>query len=291
MMSPMGFIESWKKGWSFMKAAFRMARENKRLLLPSLYQVLISIGYIVAWVAAIIAINPRWSDGTWAAVSAVATFGSFFIFYFFCGVTVNMVDVHLKGGTPKVADGVKDAGKNFVAIMFLAIVSTIINAITSAIRDEKSIIGSIVAGIIDSIWATLSFLLLPAIIIEDAGFGQAMKRVRELHKGNMLLIGIGEIGVRGLTSLIGFLWMLLGFGALYVGFATIGGTAGAIIGVSVFGIMLSLFIAFSTYVRMAYYTCLYLWAADVAAKGDQAPAPLPLAIALGHTSVGQRSAA
>ena len=51
-----------------------------------------------------------------------------------------------------------------------------------------------------------------------------------------------------------------------------------------------LFAAFSTYVRMAYYTCLYLWAADVAAKGHDAPAPLPLAIALGHTSVGQRAA-
>src|SRR3990167_351042 len=121
----MGFIESWKKGWSFMKAAFRMAGENKRLLLPSLYQVLLSIGYIVAWVAAIIAIQPQWSDGTWAVVGTIATFGSFLIFYFFCGVTVNMVDVHLKGGTPKVADGVKDAGKNFIAIMFLAIVSTI----------------------------------------------------------------------------------------------------------------------------------------------------------------------
>jgi hypothetical protein len=286
----MGFIESWKKGWSFMKAAFRMAGENKRLLLPSLYQVGISIAYIVAWIAAIVAMDPNWSNGTWTLVGLVATFGSFFIFYFFCGVTVNMVDVHLKGGTPKVGDGVKDAGKNFVAIMFLAIVSTIINAITSAIRDEKSIVGSIVAGIIDSIWATLSFLLLPAIIIEDAGFGQAMKRVRELHKGNMLLIGIGEIGVRGITSLIGILWMLLGFGALYLGVTAIGGTAGVVTGFSVFGIMLSLFIAFSTYVRMAYYTCLYLWAADVAAKGDQAPAPLPLAIALGHTTVGQRAA-
>jgi hypothetical protein len=286
----MGFIESWKKGWSFMKAAFRMAGENKRLLLPSLYQVGISIAYIVAWIAAIVAMDPNWSNGTWTLVGLVATFGSFFIFYFFCGVTVNMVDVHLKGGTPKVGDGVKDAGKNFVAIMFLAIVSTIINAITSAIRDEKSIVGSIVAGIIDSIWATLSFLLLPAIIIEDAGFGQAMKRVRELHKGNMLLIGIGEIGVRGITSLNGILWMLLGFGALYRGVTAIGGTAGVGTGFSVVGIMLSLFIAFSTYVRMAYYKCLYLWAADVAAKGDQAPAPLPLAIALGHTTVGQRAA-
>jgi hypothetical protein len=268
-----------------------MAGENKRLLLPSLYQVGISIAYIVAWVVAIIAINPRWSDGTWTAVGAIATFGSFFIFYFFCGVTVNMIDVHLKGGTPSIVDGIKDAGKNSVAIMFLAMISTIINMISSAARDNKSIVGSIIASIIEAIWTTLSFLLLPAIIIEDAGFGQAMKRVRELHKGNMLMVGIGEVGVRAVTGLIGLVWMLLAFGFLYLGFSTIGGTAGAVIAIGGFMILLSIFAAFSTYVRMAYYTCLYLWAADVAAKGQSAPAPLPLAIALGHTTVGQRSAA
>ena len=56
------------------------------------------------------------------------------------------------------------------------------------------------------------------------------------------------------------------------------------------GTLFALFVAFSTYVRMAYYTCLYLWAADVDAKGQDAPAPLPLAIALGHSTVGRRAA-
>lgn len=54
------------------------------------------------------------------------------------------------------------------------------------------------------------------------------------------------------------------------------------------GTMIAVFAAFSTFVRMAYYTCLYLWAAEVEAKGQSAPAPLPLARALGQTSVGQR---
>src|SRR5690606_17083587 len=186
----MGVIEGWKKGWSFIKAAFAMARENKKLLAPSIYQVLVSILYWAGWIAAIIAMDPQWSDGTWAVVGAISTFGSFLIFYFFCGMTVNMIDVHLKGGTPSLGDGARDAGKNFVAIVFLALVSTVIELFARAARDNDSIVGKIIAGIIEAIWTTLSFLLLPAIIIEDAGFGAAMKRVRELHKGNLLLIGI-----------------------------------------------------------------------------------------------------
>jgi hypothetical protein len=56
------------------------------------------------------------------------------------------------------------------------------------------------------------------------------------------------------------------------------------------GTMLALFAAFSTFLRMAYYTCLYLWAADVERQGNEAPAPLPLAIALGHRRTGSRAA-
>ncbi|HEY5921877.1 MAG TPA: DUF6159 family protein [Kofleriaceae bacterium] len=278
----MGFIESWKKGWSFMKAAFAMARDNRKLLAPSVYQVLVSIVYWVGWIAVLIAIDPEWSNGMWAVVGGIATFGSFLIFYFFCGMTVNMIDVHLKGGKPSVGDGARDAGKNFVAIVFLALVSTVIEMFARAARDNDSIVGKIIAGIVEAIWTTLAFLLLPAIIIEDAGFGAAMKRVRALHKGKLLLIGIGEVGVRAVTALIGFVWMLLIVGVVYGLASVFSGMTAVMLIIIIGGTMLSLLMAFSTYLRMAYYTCLYLWAADVEKQGQSAPAPLPLAIALGH---------
>jgi len=286
----MGFFDSISKGWSFMKAAFAMAGENRKLLAPSVYQVLVSIVYFVAWVGALIAISPEWSNGAWIAVGALATFGSFLIFYFFCGITVNMIDVHLKGGTPSLGEGAKDAGKNFVAIMFLSMISTVVDLFARAARSEDSIIGRIIAGIVESIWTTLSFLLLPAIIIEDAGFGQAMKRVRDLHRGNLLLIGIGEVGVRAVTGLIGFVWFILMFLVIYAILSISSGTTAIVLVFTIGGTMFALYAAFATYLRMAYYTCLYLWAADVEAKGQSAPAPLPLAIALGHTSVGERAA-
>lgn len=282
MLVPMGFIESYKKGWAFMKAAFAMAGQNRKLLAPSLYQVLFSILYFVAWVAVLVAIQPHWSNGVWILVGTIATFGSFLIFYFFCGITVNMIDVHLRGGTPTIGEGARDAKKNFLAIVFLAMVSSVVDTFARMARSEESIVGRIIAGIVEAVWTTLSFLLLPAIIIEDAGFGDAMKRVRALHKGNMLLIGLGEIGVRGITGLIGFVWFLLIFGVIYLDVTLLSGTAALVVGVTVAGTMFALFAAFSTYLRMAYYTCLYLWAVDVEKQGAEAPAPLPLAIALGR---------
>ena len=276
----MGFFDSLSKGWTFTKEAFAMAKHG-RLLLPSLYQVLISIAYFIGWVAVLVAIDPQWSDATWAVVSAIITFGSFLIFYFFWGVTVNMIDVHLKGGTPSFRDGVADARKNFIAIVWLAVISAIIETFARFARNEDSIVGKILASIVEAIWTTLSFLLLPTIIIEDAGFKQAMGRVRDLHKGHLLLVGIGDVGVRLITFLIGLVWFLLIFAIVFFSFSTFGSTTALIISFGVGGTMFAVFVAFSTFLRMAYYTCLYLYAAEVEKNGPAAVAPLPLAIALG----------
>jgi hypothetical protein len=279
----MGFFDSLSKGWTFTKEAFAMAKHGK-LLAPSIYQVLISVAYFVAVVAVLVVVDPHWSDATWAVVGGIITFGSFLIFYFFCGVTVNMIDVHLKGGTPSFRDGVADAKKNFLAIVWLAVISAVIETFARAARNQDSIVGRILAGIVEAIWTTLAFLLLPCIIIEDAGFKQAMGRVRDLHKGHLLLIGVGDVGVRAITFLIGLVWFALIFAIVFASFSAFSTTTALVITFVVGGGMLAAYVAFSTFLRMAYYTCLYLYAVEVEKQGATAPAPLPLAIALGKAA-------
>ncbi len=280
----MGFFASIGTGWEFMKQALAMAKADRSLLKPSIYQILISITYWMIWVAIFIGSGVDPEGGGAKLLGIAAMFGSFLIFYFFCAVTVNMVDVHLRGGKPSVRDGIVDARQNFIAIMFLALISTIVELIAKAVRGRgeggAAIVTSIIAGIIESVWTMVSFLLLPAIIIEDCSMGDALRRVRSLHKNNLMLIGVGEVGIRLVTSLIGFVVMMLLFGIGYVTFESIGGTVGLVLGILTIGTVLSLFIAFATYLRMAYYTCLYLWASNVERHGPRAKAPLPLARAL-----------
>lgn len=289
----MGFFDSLKKGWGFMKAAFRMAGQNRKLLAPSVYMVMATLLYYIAWIVVLVAIDPSdWSDGQAALVGAIITLGSFLIFYFFCGMTVNMIDVHLKGGTPSLADGAKDAGKNFIAILFLAIISTIVEMIAKAVRGKDgNVAARIIAGIIEGLWTMAAFLLLPAIIIEDASFGQAMRRCRDLHKRNLLLIGVGEVGVRAVTALIGLAAILLIFGVLYLTFSILTGVAAIVVALIVGGTLFALYAAFTIYLRMAYYTCLYLWAVEVERVGQTAKAPGPLGEALGHLQPAPAAAA
>jgi hypothetical protein len=196
-----------------------------------------------------------------------------------------MVDVHLKGGKPSVAEGMRDAGKNFAAIAFLALISTIVNMLTRAIRKRgrggAAIVGAIIASIIETVWTVLTFLLLPAIIIEDLSLGAALRRTRDIYKRNLLVVGIGEVGVRFVTGLISVLAIWLIVGVTYLSIKITGtGTAGVLIAIVLFGTLLSLLAAFNTFVRMSYYTCMFLWAVEVERVGQTARAPLPLAIAL-----------
>lgn len=282
----MGFFEKISTGWGFIKEAFKMGFENRILFKPSIYLVATTIVYLVIWVAILIAadIDFEANQGASIAIGALCTFGSFLIFYFFCGMTVNMVDAHLEGKTPSVGEAFRDARQNFGAICTLAVVSTIVSMIVRALRGDSegggNLVGRIVARIVETVWTILTFLLLPAIIIEDISLGAALRRVREIHKGNVLLIGIGDVGVRLITGALGFLVFLVVGAIVYGSVSVLGGTAGIAIAIIAGGTILTLFSAFTTFVRMAYYTCLYLWARDVEAQGHDAPAPLPLARAL-----------
>jgi len=282
----MGFFDSVGKGWRFIKEALGMGFENRTLFKPSVYLVMATVVYIAAWIALIVVLDIDFEEnqGTGAVLGAVCTFGSFLIFYFFQGMTVNMVDAHLEGNEVSVSEAFRDARQNFLAIVFLAVISTIVSILTRAIRGDDegagSIVGRIVAGIIESVWTVLTFLMLPAIIIEDIGIRDALSRVRALHKGNLLLVGVGEVGVRAISNLLGFVVTLAIVGVVYVSLEVVGGTAGTVMAIGLGGTMLALFTAFSIFVRMAYYTSLYLWAVKVEKEGADAPAPLPLARAL-----------
>lgn len=279
----MGFFDRLSMGWSFMGEAFSMAKENRQLLRPSVYSVMVGIVYWVIWLVIFLGAEIDFESTGGQILGAISTFGSFAIFYFFMGMTVNMVDVHIKGGTPTLGEAYADAKQNIVAILFLALISTIVEILAKAARQNgrakggAAIVLSIVASIVESIWTMIAFLLLPAIIIEDCSLGEALKRVRDISKGNILQIGIGEIGIRMVTNIIGFFVFLLIFGFGYFSFGVLGGTVGTVLGVLVCGTVLCLYAAFASYLRMAYYTCLYVWAADLLGHGPNAEAPLPLA--------------
>ena len=299
-------MQSFSRGWSFLQQAWQMAFKDKDLIKPSIYALIVgSIVSVIGSIPIIIAAfflgdAGRIGQFILAVMGAFLVFINFVITYVFSGMTVYLIYEYLTKGDGRMGTAWSIVRRDFFDLVTLAAVSTGVNLLKNAARRNRR--GGIAAGLISAaasflevLWTEAAFLILPAMVIEDMNLSNAAKRVAQIVKDNLLLVGVSTVGVRAVTGLIGF---ILGFGGAVLGFA-VGYSIIAILGTGalglVFGIGLGvlIFLIFTmvgnvigTYTSTAYHTCLYLWArnVEVAQKADQpiqVTAPAPLAAVLG----------
>ena len=307
-------MESFSRGWSFLQQAWSMAFKDKDLIKPSIYALI--VGSIVSIIGAIPIIitavlfgdSGRIGQLLLAVMGAILVFVNFVVSYVFSGMTVYLIYEYLTTGNGRmdtawsvvrrdffdIGDETKTAARNGHDKLFIK------NAARRN-RNRRGMAGiaatvlSSAAGLLEVLWTEVSFLILPAMVIEDMNLADSAKRVAQIVKDNLLLVGISTVGVRAVTGLLGFLLglvgLILGFGIGYAMIAILGTTTiGLILGIGL-GLMiflLSTMVAsvISSYTTTAYHTCLYLWARNVevaqtAGQPIRVSAPAPLAAVLG----------
>ena len=298
-------MQSFSRGWSFLQQAWQMAFKDKDLIKPSIYALI--VGTIVSVIGAIpiiiVAIflgdAGRFGQIVLAVMGAFLVFLNFVVSYVFSGMTVYLIYEYLTQGDGRMSTAWSIVRRDFFDLVTLAAVSTGVNVLKNAARRNRR--GGIAAGLISAaagllevLWMEAAFLILPAMVIEDMNLTSAARRVAQIVRDNLLLVGISTVGVRTVTGLIGVVLglagALLGFGVGYGIIAVLGtGTLGLIMGIGL-GVLIFLMFTMvanviSTYTSTAYHTCLYLWArnVEVAQKADQpirVTAPAPLAAVL-----------
>ena len=302
-------MQSFSRGWSFLQQAWGMAFKDKDLIMPSIYALIVGsivsiIGSIpIIIVAIFLGDAGRLGQFILAIMGGLLVFVNFVITYVFSGMTVYLIYEYLTTGNGRMSTAWSIVRRDFFDLVTLAAVSTVVNMIKQAAQRNRRRggLGGIAAGIISGaagllevLWTEVSFLILPAMVIEDMNLTNAAKRVAQIVKDNLLLVGISTVGVRAVTGLIGF---LLGFGGLLLGLGigygiiTVMGTTtiGLVIGIGL-GLLIFLFSTMvasviSTYTTTAYHTCLYLWARNVevaqtSGQPIRVAAPAPLAAVL-----------
>lgn len=303
-------MQSFSRGWSFLQQAWSMAFRDRDLIKPSIYALI--VGSIVSLIgsipiiitAVLIGDSGRIGQLILAVMGAALVFVNFVVSYVFSGMTVYLIYEYLTKGDGRMSNAWSIVRRDFMDLVTLAAVSTAVNVFKNAARRNRGRggLGGIVAGVVSAaagllevLWTEASYLILPAMIIEDMNLKDSARRVAQIVKDNLLLVGISTVGVRAVTGLIGF---GLGFAGLVIGFG-IGYGIIAIIGSSTFGLILGVGLGLmvflfstmvasviSTYTTTAYHTCLYLWARNVevaqtAGQPIQVAAPAPLAAVLG----------
>jgi len=297
-------MESFSRGWNFLKQAWSMAFKDKDLLKPSIYALIVGmiisiIGLIPIIGALFLFGGSRFGNIILFILSAILIFVQFVVSYVFSGMTVYLIYGYLAEGDGRMEKAWSIVRRDLVDIVTLAAVSTLVSLLRNAANRNRGGIGASLArgatNLLQVLWTEASYLVLPAMVIDDLNLKDGMQRVLKITRENLLLIGISTVGVRLVTGLIGF---LLGAGGLALAFA-IGGSAiylaGGLNTLSIIAIAIGAFVFFtlvviasviSSYTSTAYHTCLYIWARDVekaqtAGQAIQVAAPAPLAAVLG----------
>ncbi|NWG07972.1 MAG: hypothetical protein HXY35_14950 [Chloroflexi bacterium] len=298
-------MQSFSRGWSFLKQAWSMAFKDKDLLKPSIIALVVGmvvsvIGIIPIAIAGILLGDSSIGRIVLGVMGAILVFVQFVVTYVFSAMTVYLIYGYLAEGDGRMDKAWSIVRRDFFDILTLAAASTVVNLLKNAANRNRR--GGLAAGVVrgaanllEALWTEASYLILPAMVIDDLNLKDGMQRILKITKENLLLIGISTVGVRWVTGLIGFVF---GFGGLLLAFAIGGGgvyLAGGINALSIVGIVIGALIFFTlvmiasvinSYTSTAYHTCLYLWAREVEkaqSAGSSVPvmAPAPLAAVLG----------
>lgn len=296
-------MEAFSRGWSFLKQAWSMAFKDKDLLKPSIYALVVGmiisgLGVIPIVMVAFLLGGSDFGNLIIAALGAILVFVQFVVSYVFSGMTAYLIFGYLSEGDGRMDKAWAIVRRDLFDIITLAAASTFVNMLKNAAnRRRRGVAAGLIrsaANLLEALWTEASYLILPAMVIDDLNLKNAMQRVLNITKQNLLLIGISTVGVRWVTGLIGFLF---GFGGFVIALALGGGAVyatGGFNALSIMAIALAAFIFFAlvavasvigSYTSIAYHTCLYIWARDVekaqaAGQPVQIPAPAPLAAVL-----------
>ncbi len=284
-----GFFAALSRSWRFFTACLEMLADYPLMIVPALLSVLVSLAIVAAGagVLYLLGVWDQWTSGNdesvpWQVyvVMVPTLLVAYAAMLSFMGMIAHMVDAYLRGRRATLGQALADVLQNFPALFYLAVVNTVLSLLLSAVRRRsRSWAGRALTDTADRARMVANNLVVPVIMIEDKPFTEALRRAYDLFKGSVLDVVVAELGLLVFNRVLSFVFALIAVGA----FVASAAVAPALVPVAIAGLvgLLLLTVAVTSFIRTAYYTCLYLWAAAMETLGtEQVPAPAPIAKAL-----------
>ena len=225
-------MQSFSRGWNFLKQAWSMAFKDKDLLKPSIYALIVGmiisvIGIIPIIITAVLTGDSQIGRIIMGVLGAILMFIQFTVTYVFSAMTIRLIYGYLTTGDARMDEAWDIVRRDFFDILTLAAVSTIVGILRKMANSNKknNVLGGILRSAmraVEALWTEAALLVLPAMVIDDLNLKGGLARIVKITKENMLLIGITFVGIRWVTGLIGFVFIVIG---LLLAFAIGGGIA------------------------------------------------------------------
>lgn len=181
--------------------------------------------------------------------------------YFLAGLVAG-ADQRLRGQDSTLRSALEIANSRLHRLLPWAVVTATVTMVLQAIEERFGIVGTIVARLVGLAWQLVTFLVVPILVLEDLGVGDALKRSKDLFKRTWGENVIGQFGL----GIVGFLLMLPGLVLVGVGAAI--GTAGIVLLGTVGVIWLIAAAVVVSALSGIYRTALYHYAASGQVPGE-----------------------
>lgn len=243
------------------KASWSVLKKDRELLVIPLLSFLASAVVLAALLVPTLALidtsgtgDEGSADPALAIIGLIAALSMSIISVFFNGALVAGAHERLVGGDPTVSSAMRKAMSRIGGLLPWALLTGTVGIILQSLRERAGLLGRFVVGIIGMAWEVATFLTVPAIIIDDHGAIDGLKRSGALLKstwGENIAARVG-FGLLGFVAIIPAIVVLAIAGAL--------GSVALVAGIIVVVIYIALVVVTLTALNAIFQTALYLYA-------------------------------
>jgi len=244
------------------KVSWKVLRKDRELLLLPVLSFLASIVVLaLLWLPTLSAIDTSGladesgdPGAVLIVVGVISAMAMSIISVFFNGALVAGAHERLSGGDPTVRSAVGRAFSRLPGLLPWAILTGTVGLILQAVRERAGWLGRFVVNMVGMAWQTATFLVVPAIVIDDHGAVSGLKASAALLKrtwGENIAARVG-FGLLGIVAIIPAVIVLFATGAL--------GGAALVVGILLAVPYLALVVVVLTALNAVFQTALYLYA-------------------------------
>ena len=223
--------------WRLTKTSWSLLKKDRELLwLPVLSMLTILAIVIVAAVVGFVTGSFDTGDDAQGLSGSAAVLGLVFVFLatatvvYFEGALVAGAHERMTGGDPTVRSALSKAASRLPSLLGWALITMTVGLLLRFLRERLGWLGQLLTFIAEAAWGVATYLVVPAIIIDDfrsfAGVKQSMSLVRRTWGENL----IAQAGF-GLLGFVLALPIILVAGLIAVLVPGVGAIVGIVLGV------------------------------------------------------------
>ena len=218
-------FDRFKRSADLVKVCATVLRQDTHLLVFPLISGIASLMVVLCFALPIFGLKAfdSFGDNDAMVYSTALLFYVFqyFVIFYFNVALVGAAMIRMDGGTPSVKDGLAVANSRLGAILGYAVIAATVGVILRAIQERVGFLGRIIVGMLGVGWTVATFLVVPVLVVRNAGPLQSIKDSAVLLKQTW---GENVIGQTGMSLFFGLLMaaimlggVVLVSGALYIG--------------------------------------------------------------------------